>query len=533
RGAEGALLAGVEADAEGEEEQREGRGELEEEDVAGGHERGVDGAAAGLEGTSAEGGAQDEPADEPARGLEEDVQHHAREGGEPRGEGRDGDERVQVPAGDRAEAVDEEGEDDHEPAQVEDLPHGDEWRSVGDALQDWDIMEVLGVEDEFLIATQAAGEGASGWVAALRGSAVSHGVLGELNVGHEVVYDPGNSGATTPPKNAQARAYSLAQIHARTSFWVGYWVLTSRGMGYQLEEELLPSSSSDVPVSGPQHPTHGAAYKPGLQLPGLLWLPSPRLSGPKARLFQPKARRPARHMSFTSLTRSSTSLLTANTTVTNVLALTTPFVQKPDCAAVWALTDFTTYVAGVPTTVTILVSDVNDERFTSCQPSGWGSVIPTSRFSFSPAVCPSDWTYYHMASEYHPATFSTAYCCASGFSLAMNLYQFPYPDSELPCIRLVIAGSVSMMGTLLDDAGSTQLFTQGTQVHNAWHISWAASDTSTLSPALPELTSSKFVPTWVPGESIPPGMYDREQNIHDGISSCTERRAIVAAPNAD
>lgn len=99
----------------------------------------------------------------------------------------------------------------------------------------------------------------------------------------------------------------------------------------------------------------------------------------------------------------------------------------------------------------------------------------------------------------------------------MNLYQFPYPDSELPCIRLVIAGSVSMMGTLLDDAGSTQLFTQGTQVHNAWHISWAASDTSTLSPALPELTSSKFVPTWVPGESIPPGMYDREQNIHDGV----------------
>lgn len=133
-------------------------------------------------------------------------------------------------------------------------------------------------------------------------------------------------------------------------------------------------------------------------------------------------------MSFTSLTRSSTSLLTANTTVTNVLALTTPFVQKPDCAAVWALTDFTTYVAGVPTTVTILVSDVNDERFTSCQPSGWGSVIPTSRFSFSPAVCPSDWTYYHMASEYHPATFSTAYCCARCGLHAMLLSSLLTPE---------------------------------------------------------------------------------------------------------
>lgn len=112
-------------------------------------------------------------------------------------------------------------------------------------------------------------------------------------------------------------------------------------------------------------------------------------------------------------TPSSTSLLTPGATVTNVLALTTPFAQKPDCASIWGLTEVSTHIDGVATTVAILVSNVDDERFTSCQPSGWGSVISTSRFSFSPAVCPSDWTYYRIASEEQAGTTSTtAYCCA-------------------------------------------------------------------------------------------------------------------------
>ena len=121
-------------------------------------------------------------------------------------------------------------------------------------------------------------------------------------------------------------------------------------------------------------------------------------------------------------TSSSTSLSTPGATVTNVLALTTPFVQKPDCASIWGLTNIRTHVEGVATTVAILVSNVDDERFPSCQPSGWDSVIPTSRFSFSPAVCPSDWTYYRMASEAQAGTTSTtAYCCARCVLRAMLL----------------------------------------------------------------------------------------------------------------
>lgn len=113
-------------------------------------------------------------------------------------------------------------------------------------------------------------------------------------------------------------------------------------------------------------------------------------------------------------TSSSTSLSKPVGTATNVLALTTPFVQKPDCESIWALSHVSSYSDdGRLTSVAILVSNVDDERFPSCQPSGWDSVILTSRFSFSPAVCPSDWTYYRMASEAKAETTSTtAYCCA-------------------------------------------------------------------------------------------------------------------------
>lgn len=45
-------------------------------------------------------------------------------------------------------------------------------------------------------------------------------------------------------------------------------------------------------------------------------------------------------------------------------------------------------------------------------------------------------------------------------------------------------------------------------VHQAWDIAWAASDTSSLSPMPPTLTSFMMVPTWTPGEVIPDGVYD-------------------------
>ena len=46
----------------------------------------------------------------------------------------------------------------------------------------------------------------------------------------------------------------------------------------------------------------------------------------------------------------------------------------------------------------------------SCYPSGWEDIDLLHQFYFSPAVCPSGWTYYDMASDWNPGA-STAYCC--------------------------------------------------------------------------------------------------------------------------
>lgn len=53
-------------------------------------------------------------------------------------------------------------------------------------------------------------------------------------------------------------------------------------------------------------------------------------------------------------------------------------------------------------------------------------------------------------------------------------------------------------------------------VHQGWAITWAASDTETLTPKLPTLTSSMRLPTWTPGQNIKGGAYDPS---HQGQST--------------
>lgn len=45
-------------------------------------------------------------------------------------------------------------------------------------------------------------------------------------------------------------------------------------------------------------------------------------------------------------------------------------------------------------------------------------------------------------------------------------------------------------------------------VHEAWIVTWAASDRSTMTPSLPDLTNGMTLPTWTPGDKIPNGEYD-------------------------
>ncbi|KAJ4288858.1 hypothetical protein N0V88_007188 [Collariella sp. IMI 366227] len=55
----------------------------------------------------------------------------------------------------------------------------------------------------------------------------------------------------------------------------------------------------------------------------------------------------------------------------------------------------------------------------------------------------------------------------------------------------------STYGTLLTDG-----MTNGLLMHEAWKVSWAAFDISTLSLSLPALTSGWTLSKWTPGETV-------------------------------
>lgn len=86
---------------------------------------------------------------------------------------------------------------------------------------------------------------------------------------------------------------------------------------------------------------------------------------------------------------------------------------------------------------------------------------------------------------------------------------------EAPCVRVFSAKDVLMLtGTESNGLGATRTIIDGLLMHDAWHITWVASDRSTLSPSLPTLTSGKDLQTWVPGQIVAPGEGDGET---DGV----------------
>lgn len=121
-------------------------------------------------------------------------------------------------------------------------------------------------------------------------------------------------------------------------------------------------------------------------------------------------------ISFTPARNTMIPTATVKARAKKLLAMTTPFVQPPDCTDVFSTTDIVTsfdWGNYSETTLHVSISGPDGSRFTSCQPSGWANVKPQSRFNFSPAVCPSGWTAYHLE-PFQTATpaITTAYCCA-------------------------------------------------------------------------------------------------------------------------
>ena len=119
------------------------------------------------------------------------------------------------------------------------------------------------------------------------------------------------------------------------------------------------------------------------------------------------------HFQAMSMMSSPTTASSTPETRTVPVALTTPFVEPAGCESHWTLTGVPTTTksrAGVTTTLkgSVFVS----EPVESCYPAGWKQVVSQIRYEFSPAVCPSDWTYYQMrAAPSDSSTSTTAMCC--------------------------------------------------------------------------------------------------------------------------
>ncbi|KAK4096689.1 hypothetical protein N658DRAFT_501295 [Parathielavia hyrcaniae] len=193
-------------------------------------------------------------------------------------------------------------------------------------------------------------------------------------------------------------------------------------------------------------------------------------------------------------------------------ALTTPFVPPQSCADQF----ITTTIYSDFTTTTVLASVPAHPRFSACQPPGWDSGGDNnSILHFSPAVCPSGWT-AHALGGYESQAVSTAHCCSSGFAL-IDYYPFQSVDGispQSPCVANMT--NTSPPSATAFPARSTAAY--HLRVHNAWHISWEASDMPSLSPTPPPLPlceTSSVIWSWVPGATVEPGAYLR--------TSCDDR----------
>ncbi|KAK4041115.1 hypothetical protein C8A01DRAFT_15092 [Parachaetomium inaequale] len=191
--------------------------------------------------------------------------------------------------------------------------------------------------------------------------------------------------------------------------------------------------------------------------------------------------------------------------------LTTPFVPPPSCTDQFITTSYTTQSS----VITVLASGPADPRFVACQPSGWDA--GASSFQFSPAVCPSGWGAYRLgvttsyldANAARSTSFTTAYCCSSGFRFG---FVNNFPVQGIPpeaCFQ--------NLGT---EPGADPPST-GLRAHNAWHISWASSDIPSLSPAPPALPcpsdGNMVISSWAPGATVDPSLSGL-CNHNDGVS---------------
>ncbi|UZP39393.1 hypothetical protein NXS19_007209 [Fusarium pseudograminearum] len=187
-------------------------------------------------------------------------------------------------------------------------------------------------------------------------------------------------------------------------------------------------------------------------------------------------------------------------TNSTLAALTLAYEQPNGCKNVFKTTSIGG--TGSSTATSVMVSDF----VTSCHPSGSGDSDSAKALSFSPGVCPSGWNYNAIARVTHSSTVATtAFCCASGYQFR-SLHQDQYSANS------VVSDQCESWSKGAEvDSGSaivTSSHGDGTLiVHQAWAITWDASNRATPSPKPPALSSEQTIRSWealtsVKGEAL-------------------------------
>ncbi|GAQ09142.1 hypothetical protein ALT_6463 [Aspergillus lentulus] len=231
------------------------------------------------------------------------------------------------------------------------------------------------------------------------------------------------------------------------------------------------------------------------------------------------------------------SATTVSTSDISLQPLTTPFIPPPGCGNQYSTTDYLLYSKH---SYHLSVS----KELPSCQPSGWG-VSQSSRFDYSPAVCPAGWTAYSIggtvssASPMTAATRSvtTAFCCSKRFTLS-TLYGLPIPGTSLPaCFQSVSATTALLPRQTIPSPVPT------VRMHEAWHITWASTDVPTLHPPPPDIgaCTALALSSWVPGAAVEGGLVcesssgeppvptntNNSENYHDRESDTATRWFLI------
>ncbi|KAL2784834.1 hypothetical protein BJX66DRAFT_77396 [Aspergillus keveii] len=221
-------------------------------------------------------------------------------------------------------------------------------------------------------------------------------------------------------------------------------------------------------------------------------------------------------------------MTSSGTAASAAQALTTPFIPPESCIDRFRTSSYISSFSWDGFSTTTLCVLVSQDAEESCLPSGWEDPRRESGFEASPAVCPDAWTAYDLGGtvsvERSPVTrsvtASTAFCCSSGFTLSY-LYGIPIPDTAAnACFQPITVTSsppatesterTSITATATTTTTTTTItspvnpFPNGLRVHKPWHITWEATDVSTLHPPPPDLGSCTAVAleTWVPGTSV-------------------------------